>query len=60
MLSRDGVVHRGQRVYTNDGWKIFVWCDDTRTYTSGIDAFLVFDGEVDCMTCLVLEARRGS
>ncbi len=69
---REDVVHYGHRVDTEDGSRVYFLCekdrllgalysgpgfDDLPMYTPGLEVFHVFDG-VDCMTCLVAEARR--
>lgn len=71
---RDDVVHWGNRLETEDGTRVYFLCERIRLvgalyggpehdrppmYEPGVEAFHVFD-DVDCMTCLVIEARIGS
>lgn len=69
---REDVVHIGNRVDTPNGSRVWFLCDRVRLmgalyggpgrdqppmYEPGVEVFHVFD-EADCMTCLVIEARR--
>lgn len=70
---RDDVVHFGNRLDTEDGLRVYFLCERIRLvnalyggsghdklplYEPGMEVFHVLDG-VDCMTCLVIEARIG-
>lgn len=71
---RDDVVHYGTRMeVTEMGTRVYFLCERERLlgalyggtghnslpmYEPGLEVFHVFDN-VDCMTCLVLEARLG-
>lgn len=70
---RDDVVHYGNRIDVSEiGIRVYFlcerehllsalyggpWHDAPPMYVPGVEVFHVFD-DVDCMTCLVLEARR--
>lgn len=69
---RDDVVHYGNRVDTADGSRVYFLCehasllgafyggpghDRLPMYEPGVEVFYVLD-DVDCMTCLVAEARK--
>lgn len=71
---RADVVHWGNRVDTEDGSRVYFLCERIRLvgalyggpghdrlpmYEPGVEAFHALD-DVDCMTCLVIEARIGS
>lgn len=71
---RDDVVHWGNRAdMTEIGSRVYFLCERDRLlgalyggpgydyppmYEPGVEVFHVFDN-VDCMTCLVMEARKG-
>lgn len=63
------VVHFGRRVDTKDGTAVYLLCEKNKVlafmyggavrshlHAPGVDVFDVFDN-VDCMACLVAEAR---
>ncbi len=69
---REAVVHYGNRVNIVDGSHVSLLCDRVRLFAAlyggpgraqpplyelGVEVFPVLD-DVDCMTCLVVEARK--
>lgn len=69
---REAIVHYGFLIDTEDGPRVYFLCERKRLlgalyggdgrerpplYTPGLETFRIYD-DVDCMTCLVAEARR--